>query len=291
MDWRIAVVMTGVMSALSQIIGKRQVANMSAFQSGLIRDVTTLTLVVGLTMVSGDLTWRGYEWVFVTLGIFEAVSIAAYFSAQREEMSATAMFSYPLTQLLIILAAGIFFQEWRYFDPRTVVGLVNTLGVVTLVVLMSLFQQNQKGKPRGSWSTKLLLSSLVVVASNLIAKWGVGTIGYSPVAYMLWEYLGVVVGGAIFVYGRGLNLRVGAREWGWGVVQGIMFGLGAIWYVGILAENPLSLASVIKRVTVIVVMVVAGLWGYGEGRRLSAWQKWMLLGSAVVFGVVVVANQ
>lgn len=128
------------------------------------------------------------------------------------------------------------------------------------------------------------------MASNLLAKWAVGEAGYSPVEYMIWEYGGIVLGGVGFVYGRHLNLRVGKVCWFWGIIQGLLFGWGALWYVGILVEHPLSLASIIRRVAIVICMVVLGLWGFGERRTLSTRQKWLLFGGMGLFGVVVAAN-
>jgi hypothetical protein len=48
---------------------------------------------------------------------------------------------------------------------------------------------------------------------------------------------------------------------------------------------------VIKRVTVIIVMVASGLWGFGESRRLTTRQKWMLLLAALVFALIVGVNR
>ena len=287
MSWQIAVILTGVLSALSQAIGKRQVARMSAFQSGLMRDLTTWGLVMTLYLTRGVVRLEWPALVFFGLGLLEAVAMAAYYSAQREQMAATAVFSYPFSQLLIILTAGIFFQEWQYFDVRNLQGLMNTGAIVGLVVLMTQFQNKEKGR---QWSVKLMLSSLVIVGSNLIAKWGVGGLRYSPVEFMFFEYLGIVLAGIYFVYGRGLDLKLSKRDWGWGIVQGLMLGGGALWYVGLLANHPLSIASVIRRVVIVLMTVLFGLWGFGERQSLSARQKWMLYLGLIMFGVVMGVN-
>lgn len=292
MSWQLAVILTGVISAVAQAIGKRQVARMSAFQSGLVRDMATWGLVAGLYLFQGTVRLEWPSLVFLGLGLTEAVAMAAYYSAQRDQMAATAVFSYPFSQLLIILAAGIFFHEWQYFDPRTLRGLMNGLGVVGLVFLMTKFQQNngENGR-RTTWSTKLILSSLVIVGSNLLAKWGVGMLGYSPVEYMFWEYAGIVLAGVGFVYGRGLNLRIVKADWGWGIFQGLLFGGSALWYVGLLADHPLSIASVVRRVVIVLVTVIFGLWGFGEHKKLTRGQKWMLWMGVGLFGLVVSVNR
>lgn len=156
--WQIQVVITGIISALAQGIGKRQVARMSAFQSGLIRDMATWGMVWGFYLVQGDVRLEWPSVVFVALGVAESVAMAAYYSAQREQMAATAVFSYPFSQLLIILLAGIFFREWQYFDLRTGLGLINTVAVVGLVGLMGIFQPGDKRATKKSiWSIKLIL--------------------------------------------------------------------------------------------------------------------------------------
>jgi len=290
MNWQVAVILTGIISAVAQGIGKRQVARMSAFQSGLIRDGATWGLVIGLYLIQGEVQLGWPSLVFVILGLFESVAMAAYYSAQREQMAATAVFSYPFSQLLIILCSSVMFAEWQYFNLLTTRGIINTLSVVGLVVLMSLFQKKDKLKGSG-WSMKLMLSSLVIVGSNLLAKWGVGTMGYSPTEYMFFEYFGIVLGGIVFVYGRGLSLRLEKLDWIWGTVQGLLFGVGALWYIGIIAQHPLSVASVIRRVVVVIGTVILGLWGYGERQSLSRRQKWLLVAGVVLFGLVMAVNR
>jgi len=288
--WQVAVIVTGLISAVAQAIGKRQVARMSAFQSGLVRDLSTWGLVVALYLFQGEVKLGWASLVFVILGLLESVAMAAYYSAQRQQMAATAVFAYPFSQLLIILASGIWFSEWQYFDVTTARGAINSVGVVGLVVLMTQFQRNGKVK-LGSWSTKLILSSLIIVASNVIAKWGVGSQDYSPVEYMFFEYLGVVLGGIIFVYGRGLSLRLTKSDWWWGIIQGLLFGVGALWYVSIIAEHPLSVASVIRRVVIVLMTVVLGLWGFGERQSLSSRQKWIMALGLLLFGAVILVNR
>jgi len=136
-----------------------------------------------------------------------------------------------------------------------------------------------------------MLSSLVIVGSNLLAKWGVGSAGYSSVEYMFWEYLGVVVGGIIFVYGRGLSLKLPKSDWGWGMVQGLLFAVSALWYVGLLAEHPLSIASVIRRVVTVLMTSALGLWGFGERRALTQRQKWLIGVGLAIFIMVVLVNR
>lgn len=290
--WQVSVIVTGLISALAQAIGKRQVSRMSAFQSGLVRDLATWGLVITLYLVKGTVQFEWPSLVFLGLGLAEAVAMAAYYSAQRDQMAATAVFSYPFSQLLIILTAGILFHEWQYFDIRTFPGLVNTGGIVGLVLLMTQFQRGQRsGQRHIVWSTKLILSSLVIVGSNLIAKWAVGSVGYSAVTFMFWEYLGIVLAGIGFVYGRGLNLKISKMDWGWGIVQGLMFGVGSLWYVSLLANHPLSIASVIRRVVVVLVTVSLGLWGFGERHTLDQRQKWLLLAGLLMFGLVVMVNR
>ncbi|MFH2085874.1 MAG: hypothetical protein ABII21_03775 [bacterium] len=290
--WQAAVIVTGVISALAQAIGKRQVARMSAFQSGLIRDMATWGLIIMLYLLNGSVELAWPALVFLGLGLVEAVAMAAYYSAQREQMAATAVFSYPFSQLLIVLSAGLFFHEWQYFDVRTLSGLANTTAIVGLVLLMTQFQQREGQKRQHIvWSTKLILSSLVIVASNLVAKWAVSTMNYSAVTFMFFEYLGIVLGGVIFVYGRGLNLKVSRVDWGWGILQGLMFGAGALWYVSLLASHPLSIASVIRRVIIVLITVIMGLWGFGERQALNSRQKWLLVLGLLLFVLVVAVNR
>lgn len=291
MSWQIAVILTGILAALSQVVGKRQVGRMSAFQSGVIRDVTVLGMVGVMCLWQGGvrLEWQGI--VILVMGVLESVAIAAYFAAQRSHMAATAVFSYPFSQLLIVLLAGIFFAEWKYFDIRHTQGIFNVLALIVTMILMVFYQSGDKRvKGKLKWSWLLTFSALIVAVSNIESKWAMTTLQYSPAAAMLYEFVGIVSGGLIYVYGKRQGMRVGWINLLWGIVQGLLFGVATIWYMGLLKTSPLTLASLIRRVTIVLLTASAGLWGYGEGKAMGV-RQWVAIGMGlIVFGLVMGVN-
>ncbi len=296
--WQIAVALTGIISGLSQTIGKRQTRHMSAFQSGVIRDVTTLAMVAVVYIWQGNFRFEWPMALFLVMGVMESVSIAAYFAAQREHMAATAVFSYPFSQLLIVLMAGFFFGEWHYFDIRNWQGMINTWALITTLVLMAWYGApksgekivKQVGKGR-RWLWMLVGSAMVISLSNIQSKWAVASLHYSPTVAMLWEFAGLVVGGLGYVMWSKQGLPKGVKNWGWGVLQGLLFGWGAWWYVGLLTTAPLGVASILRRVVIVLVTITAALWGFGEWKKLS-WRQGVTLGlGLLVFGVVMAVNR
>lgn len=294
MSWQVAVILTGVISALAQMVGKRQVSKMGAFQGGVIRDGTTLLLVIVILLFNGGIPW-GLPWqaiVIFGVGLMESVSMALYFAAQRTEMAATAVFSYPFSQLLIILLSGFAFGEWKYFDVQTMQGAVNLVALALTLTLMIVYQGGKgRLKSRIRWSNALVLSAIIVAISNLQSKWAVSTLHYAPAQAMIYEYAGLLTGGLLYVKMRKQTLKVGWENAGWGVVQGFLYGVSAFWYIALLTDHPLGISSVMRRVTIVLMTVAAGLWGWGEHQRLTWRQLLALLMGLVVFGLVMTVNQ
>lgn len=290
--WQIGVIATGVLSALSQVVGKRQVDRMSAFQSGLLRDATVLFLAIAVCIYLGEMRIGWEAGIMFLMGVTESVAIAAYFSAQREHMAATAIFSYPFSQLLIVLLSAIFFAEWKYFDVRTTAGIFNILALIISLGLMMIYQQREgKATQKFRWSWMLLFSAVVVSISSLESKWAMSIVGYSPSLSMLYEFCGLVFGGIVYVWMRKQGMKLGLKNIGWGVLQGLLFGVATIWYLALLKDTPLGIASLVRRVTIVILTASAGLWGYGEAQKLSK-SQWVTIGlGMVVFAIVMMVNR
>ncbi len=294
MNWQIAVIATGVISGLAQVIGKRMVMNLGAFQGGVIRDVTTLGLVLGVLLFQGGIP-SNFDWPVLAIfafGLLESVSLALYFSAIRTQMAATTVFAYPLSQLLIILFSGIFFAEWRYYDISTFQGILNIVALGLTLFLMLNFQ-GDIGKIKGKvkWSNALIFSAVIVAFTNIESKWAVAILGYSPAQAMLYEYLGMIMGGLIYVSVKGQTLKVGWKNLGWGIAQGLLFGVSSLWYTGILRESPIEISSLLRRVTIVIISLIASLWGYQEIKKMNRSQIINLGLGIVVFAIVMLANR
>ena len=284
--WQVAVIATGILSGVAQSIGKRQVSRMSAFQSGVLRDGTILLVVAVVSAVQHLFGFAPLYLLFVGVGILESVMQAAYYSASREEMAGTVVFSYPLSSLLIVLSSGFLFSEWGYFDPRSGRGLLNIAALCLTLFLVFFYQKRDDTlthTKRFHWSVKLLASALMVVVANLAVKWAVAVAGVKPASYMFWEYLGLLFGGLVFVYARGQDLRVGRRQVVWGIVQGTLFAASVFWYATLRVTVPLSLSSIVRRVAIVTVTTLAGLFVFGEHKRITSGQ-WVSL--ALGFGVL-----
>jgi len=245
---------------------------MSAFQSGLLRDLTILSVIATVYLSQGIFAWSPINLFFVIVGVLESIMMAAYYSASRDEMTATTMLSYPFSSILIIISSGFLFGEWQYFDPSTLQGLGNILMTLVTLFLVTSFQS---GKVKlSAWNSKLILSALMVVIANLVQKWAVAVIGLKPASYMIYEYLGLVLGGFIFVYGRHLTLKLKKADYLWGLLQGCLFSVSIIWYAELLRTYPLSVSSIIRRIAIVLGTTLAGLYIFREHKNMNR-QKYL----------------
>lgn len=288
MSWQIWVLLSGVLSGIAQGIGKRQVGRMSSFQSGVLRDASTLAVVLLVYLWQGVFSWSGINILFVLVGLVEAIMMAAYYSAAREEMAGTVIFSYPMSSILIVVGSGVLFGEWKYFDLTSMRGWLNILVLILMIVLIVSYQGKKVKNSR--WSTKLTLSALMVVVANLVQKWAVAVVGLRPASYMIYEYLGLVLGGVVFVFGRGQDLKVGKKQVWWGAMQGVLFAISALMYVEMLRQYPLSISSMIRRVAIVTVTAGSGLSFFGEGKRLRSRQIWSLVAGVAILMIVLGVN-
>lgn len=288
MNWQIWVLLSGVLTGLGQMIGKSQIHKISASQMGIIRDSAGLLVAVVLWIAMGSVNGGWQMIAGVMNGAMVAVGVAIYFVAVRSSFSGASMFGYLISQILIVASSAFIFGEWIYFDPATTRGIGNILVLLLTILSMLFFTQSIKiGK---KWFGLIFLSALINMAGNLVAK----SIVSGPTnvwAYFLAEQTGLTLAGVAILVIRRQNLRIGWENARVGVLQGIVAILGPIIYLNVLSVEPLSLASLVRRIASIIVTSVAGLWWYKEGKQLGR-RGWIGLGMGLVaFLMVMIVNR
>ncbi len=288
MSWQLWVVLSGILTGLGQSIGKSQIHKISALQMGVLRDVTGLVVAAVLFVMVGG-TWAGNAmWIGMLNGAMVALGVALYFIAVRSSFSGSSIFGYLISQVLIVVSSAFVFGEWVYFDPSRTQGLGNIV-VLGLTLLAMVMYSGGGTKLGGRWAWIIVISALINVAGNLIAKQIVS--GSTEVwSYFLAEQTGLALMGVVILILRGQNMRVGWVNARVGVLQGIVAVFGPIIYLHILSTEPLSLASIIRRIVAIVVTVVSGLWWYREGESMGLRGYASLVIGIVAFVLIMVVN-
>lgn len=289
MSWQLWVVLSGILTGVGQSIGKSQIHKISALQMGVLRDMTGWVVAVVLFVIVGG-TWGGNAmWVGMLNGAMVAVGVALYFIAVRSSFSGSSIFGYLISQVLIVISSAFIFGEWIYFDPSSIQGLGNIV-VLGLTLLAMVMYSGGGAKLGGRWAWIIVISALINVAGNLIAKQIVS--GSTEVwSYFLAEQTGLALMGVVILILRGQNMRVGWENARIGVLQGIVAVFGPIIYLHILSTEPLSLASIIRRIVAIVVTVVSGLWWYREGKSMGLRGYASLAIGIVAFVLIMIVNQ
>lgn len=288
MSWQIWVLISGVLTGLGQMIGKSQIHKISASQMGIIRDAVGLVVAVAIWIYMGSVNGGWPMLVGVANGAMVAVGVALYFVAVRSSFSGASVFGYLISQILIVASSAFIFGEWVYFDPATIQGIGNIVVLILTILSMLLFTQSIKiGK---KWFGLLVLSALINVGGNLVAK----SIVSGPTnvwAYFLSEQLGLTLAGVIILLLGKQNLKIGWANARIGALQGIVAILGPIIYLNILSVEPLSLASLVRRIASILVTSVSGLWWYQEGKYLGK-RGWMgMVLGLMAFAIVMYVNR
>lgn len=286
--WQLWVLLSGAMTGLAQGIGKGQIHKISALQMGLIRDMAGLGVVTYLWIQTGGAWWGWQSVAGVLNGAMVAIGVALYFIATRESFSGSSVFGYLISQVFIVTAAAIIFGEWIYFDIRTVQGIGNISVLILTILAMIVYSSSLKLSRK--WLGVLVLSAAINVVGNLVAKHYVA--GRLPVFdYFFAEQLGLVISGVIVLNLRSQNLAVGLRSWVIGIIQGLVAITGPMIYLQILAEHPLSLASLIRRIASILVTVGMGLFWYRES-KVTSWRSGIaLVVGMIAFGVALWVNK
>ena len=287
MSWQIWVLLSGVITGLAQSVGKNQIHKISALQMGVLRDVTGfgIAILVWLALGTGFDGWMSLA--AMANGAMVAVGVALYFIATRANFSGTAVFGYLLSQVMIVGSSAVLFSEWVYFDPSTTLGMGNLMALLLTLVAMSVYVKSLK--LGGKWIKLLILSAMINVVGNLVAKYFV-TGEMNVWNYFFFEQAGLMSGGVMIIILKRQGMRVGWGNARIGVWQGVLSIIGPIIYLNMLVSAPLSIASLIRRIAAILVSVVSGLLWYREretmGRR--AWISLVL--GILAFGTVLGVN-
>lgn len=287
LPWQVWVLMSGVLTGLAQSLGKNQIHKISALQMGVLRDVTGWVLAIMVWRWWGT-GWEGWQsLIAIGNGAMVAVGVALYFIATRTNFSGSSVFGYLISQVMIVASSAIIFSEWVYFDPTTGRGMGNLVALVLTIIAMLTYVHSLKlGK---KWVGLLLLSALINVGGNLIAKYFVA--GQMNVwNYFFAEQTGLMVGGVVIMILRKQNIKVGWHNVRVGVGQGILSILGPMIYLNVLVTAPLSIASLVRRIAAILVTVLSGLLWYRESERMGA-RAWISLAVGILaFGIVLCVN-
>lgn len=288
-SWQIVILFSGLLAAAANVVGKRQVDRMSAFQVGFARDIGAFVVILIVLTLIGGSVWIGPGLVFIVLyGILLSVSSAAFASATRDSMSSTVVFSYSLSQIGIIFFSFFLFGEWVYFNLSTSRGLVNLAAAIIALVA---FWIHRGGKLRTiRWSKMLGFAILGNVMGNLYAKY-VLVGGIEPIVFLLWQCVGLTIGDMLFMSLRKKSFRLGKSAYVWGILQGIFVTYGVFLYLNVIKFYPLSLAVILRRVVTVLFATSSGLFLFKESKKIDRRMGMSLLLGLLVFGMVLVANK
>lgn len=280
--------LSGVLTGLGQMIGKSQIHKISAIQMGLIRDLTGLFVAVAVWVYFG-MPYGGFNMIFgVMNGAMIAVGVALYFMAVRTSFSGASVFGYLISQVLIVTSSVLIFGEWIYFDPSTIRGIGNIVVLILTIVSMLMYAKSLGST--GKWMGLIILSAVINVVGNLVAKHFVA--GEMNVwSYFLSEQIGLTLAGIVFLKVRDQDLMIDIKELKIGVAQGLVVITGPIIYLNILSSEPLSLASLVRRIAAIMVTSASGLFWYKEGKTLGARGVVSLITGFIAFVLVMWVNR
>ncbi|GEM_PF-5962613 len=288
-SWQVVVLLSGLVSGAAQSIGKRLVNRHGAVQVGFWREGAGLALFVLMAALVGGSNWQVERagWVFV-YGLVLSVSTSAYFAAVREDFAGTVAFATGLGQIFLVVLSSIIFAEWRYFDPRTLVGVANLTAVAVGVGSFFVYQAGFGGN-RVKWNKMVTLAVAVNVFGNLYVKYTV-VAGMSSAPFLVYQNAGMLTGLLVLALVRGQSLRMGGRAELAAILQGLVGGLSVLVFLEILRTYPLSIASVVRRVATVVFTTSSGLWYFREKERLNGRRMAALVLGLVVFGLVLAVN-
>lgn len=291
-SWQVAVLFSGLLAAVSQSLGKRQVEKYSAVVVEFWRALgVILSLVVfgGLGLEVFELQMAGWIMLY---GGFSVFGLAAYLAASRVDFSGTSVLSYSLSQLGIVGLSAVVLGEWVYFDVRVLQGKVNLLALVLALMVFYLYAgRGEKRKHKYSWLGMLLFSISFNVVGNVFVKYAL-SLGVSSLAFLFWSYLGGLGGAFVVLKLRGQKIWLRkVRDFGESVMYGVVGVLGVFVYLEVLQKEPLSLASLVRRMATVSFSVMSGLFLFEERKKLKMRQMVGLGLGLVVVGLLMGVNR
>lgn len=289
MSWQVAILISGLLTGVGQFLGKRQVKHMSAMQSTIVSNIAGFGILAVVLFLTKQ--YLIFEWRLVFLlifGVVESIAIAAYYSAVRESLSGATVFGYLLSQVIIVCVSFVMFGEWVYFDPATVRGVGNVSSL--LLTMLALYFYSGTLAVGRRWLAMITLSAMINAIGNISAKYFL-KMGTPPFLYLFVEQIGLLIGGLFYVSSRAQGLRLTVRSWKIGMLQGMFAVSGPMIYIYVLMTEPLSLASVVKRLVALFVTVLMGLLFYRERDNMGK-RAWIsLIVGLMAFGIVMGVNR
>ncbi len=281
MNWKLLVLVSGLLSGLSRFFVKDQVGRMGVFQMGFWQDFWKMMIMFSL------MWWLriGGEWwqvvVIIAYGVVMGIGIGAFNSALREDMSGTTVLAYTLSQMGIIVGATLLLGEWRYFDLGTPDGWRNLL---TLGLGLGGFLIYSGVKLRVKWNKMVLLTVAINVGANLFIK-RLMNLRWNIVFILAWQEMGMWLVNWLMLkkLGQGIvkdKVEI-LRGLGYGVMQ--LSGLGI--YLKLMQTQSLSMLSIMRRMAIIGASLVVAFVCFGEHKRLG-WRQWLGLGLGLLAFVV-----
>lgn len=286
--WQIVVLFSGALSSVSLTIGKHLVGKYSAFQIGFWRDLGAITIAI-ILFIAGGYGSPSNAILIVIYGFFVTFTVGAYLSANRDDFSGSTVFAYSMSTVFIVISSGFVFSEWVYFDPRGLQGLVNIAALVLTLVAFSIYSQGRKGQ-KIWWSSKILLSVFGNVAGNVFVKYMVNG-GVAPAQFLLYQYVGMVAGGTVYVISRRKKVFLGLKDSALGLLQGLFMACGVLIYLFVLQSNPLSLANLVRRIATVLLTTSSGLFLFKESKSMDRRMRRSLFLGLIVFTLVLVVNR
>ena len=277
MSWKGLILVSGLLGGLSRFFIKDQVGRMGVFQMGFWQDFWKMVMLLGLM---GWLGMRGEWWqagLIMVYGLVVGIGIGAFNSAVREDLSGTTVLSYTLSQIGIVVGATLLLGEWRYFDFHTSEGWHNLL---VLGLGLGGFLVYSGVKLWVKWSRMVLLSVLINVGANLLTK-KVMDLGWDVVFVLGWQEVGMWLVSWLMLRKRGQEVVREVGGVGYAVMQ--LGGLGI--YLKLMQTQPLSMLSIMRRVSIIGASLVVAFVGFGEHKKLS-WRQVVGLGLGLLAFVV-----
>lgn len=286
--WQIIILFSGALSAIGQSFGKNQVNKFGAFQVGFWRDTATL-VIAGLFLISIGFAHMQYFWIVFVYGLVMSFTVAAYLAAIRDDFSGATVFSYSISQILIILFSSVLFGEWIYFSPLTIQGRGNILAVVLMIASFMLYRGGFRILRK--WDKMLFLAIIMNVFGVLFAKHMLGNLRMSIYEFLVYQNIGMLAGSAFFVLRKKQTVLLGGRNILMGLAQGVFVTAGVMIYLTIIKDiAPLSLASMTRRVATVLLTAGSGLFLFKEHKALDKKTGWSLVLGLAVFVLILVVN-
>ncbi|MBI3379978.1 EamA family transporter [Candidatus Gottesmanbacteria bacterium] len=267
MNWQSALILSIVFAVIRGFLEKKLVAKVPPFLT-FFYVVFWSTIIFLIFYFIRHFSLPVVYPEMMLLGILFAFGYGSFLEAMKINLSQSVIAA--SFYLLIPLVLSVFYlSEWKLFDPMTLVGQKNIIGILLTFVSMYMFvkQDKKKGIINNKWLFFMIVDVILVGIGTFWGKTFIDSHG--PLETLISQSLGGLPVLFIINVLKKENFKIGNFNQILAVIDGLVIvGTVTFFYVA-LKNGPLSVVLPIQTLVITIAITLVGLFAFKEAQNMT----------------------